>query len=69
MRRVEKVETAVEPRFQEHFVGAMGIPHATDPFPRLGAVVPLPAPSVSSRAGAAAGGRPRRRTAAGRSTP
>ena len=33
---MEKIETAVEPRFQEHFVGAMGIPHATDPYPRLG---------------------------------
>ena len=38
MRRVEKLETAVEPRFQEHFVGAMGIPHTTEPFPRLAAV-------------------------------
>ena len=43
VRKVEKVETAVEPRFQEHFVGAMGLPHATAPYPKLGAVVPLPA--------------------------
>jgi uncharacterized 2Fe-2S/4Fe-4S cluster protein (DUF4445 family) len=42
VRRVEKVETAIEPRFQEHFVGAMAIPHETDPYPRLAAVVPLP---------------------------
>ena len=35
--------------FQEHFVGAMGIPHARDPFPRLGAVVDLPAPAPSRR--------------------
>jgi uncharacterized 2Fe-2S/4Fe-4S cluster protein (DUF4445 family) len=42
VRRVEKIETATEPSFQEHFVGAMGIPHATDPFPRLGARVHLP---------------------------
>jgi len=42
VRKVEKIETATEPRFQEHFVGAMGIPHATDPFPRLGAAVRLP---------------------------
>ncbi len=55
--RVEKVETAVEPRFQEHFVGAMGIPHTSDPFPRLEAVIDLPEPRT------AAGGadRPRRR--------
>ncbi len=54
VRRVEKIETATESRFQEHFVGAMGLPHATDPFPRLGAVVDLPAP-------VSAGDGPRRR--------
>lgn len=41
-RTVEKIETAVAPRFQEHFVDALAIPHRRDPFPRLGAVVPLP---------------------------
>ena len=56
VRLVEKLETAVEPRFQEHFVGAMGIPHATDPFPRLGAVVDLPPRRIVSP-----GDRPRRR--------
>jgi uncharacterized 2Fe-2S/4Fe-4S cluster protein (DUF4445 family) len=56
VRRVEKLETAVEPRFQEHFVGAMGIPHATDPFPRLGAVIDLP-----TRAEGTPGARARRR--------
>jgi uncharacterized 2Fe-2S/4Fe-4S cluster protein (DUF4445 family) len=39
---VEKVETAVEPRFQEHFVQAMAIPHDRDPYARLGAWVALP---------------------------
>ncbi len=58
VRRVEKIETAVEPRFQEHFVGAMGIPHATDPFPRLAAVVTLPERPAAE--GAAAGRRKRR---------
>ena len=57
VRSVEKIETAVEPRFQEHFVGAMGIPHATEPYPRLGAVVALPAP----RTAGAIEGRTRRR--------
>ncbi len=47
VRRVEKVETAVEPRFQEHFVGAMGIPHADEPYPRLAAVVDLPTPRTA----------------------
>jgi uncharacterized 2Fe-2S/4Fe-4S cluster protein (DUF4445 family) len=42
--RIEKVETAVEPRFQEHFVAALAIPHQTDPYPELSKVVDLPAP-------------------------
>jgi uncharacterized 2Fe-2S/4Fe-4S cluster protein (DUF4445 family) len=45
-RRVEKVETAVEPRFQEHFVAALAIPHKTDPYPELSRVVDLPAPAA-----------------------
>jgi uncharacterized 2Fe-2S/4Fe-4S cluster protein (DUF4445 family) len=44
VRRVEKVETAVEPRFQEHFVAAMAIPHKTAPYPHLSRIVRLPAP-------------------------
>ena len=43
VRRVEKIETAVEPRFQEHFVDAMAIPHDRDPYSRLAAAVALPA--------------------------
>ena len=35
--RIHKVETAIEPRFQEHFVAASAIPHATAPFPHLAA--------------------------------
>ena len=42
VRRVEKIETAVEPRFQEFFVEAMALPHLTDPFVRLQEVVKLP---------------------------
>ncbi|HUG30990.1 MAG TPA: ASKHA domain-containing protein [Candidatus Limnocylindria bacterium] len=42
VRTVEKVETAVEPRFQEHFVDAMAFPHATAPFANLAGVVDLP---------------------------
>ena len=41
-RAVEKIETAVEDRFQHHFVGAMAIPHDSDPFPALSAAVSLP---------------------------
>ena len=39
VRRVEKIETAIEPRFQELFVGAMAIPHDVDPYERLRAAV------------------------------
>ena len=40
-RQIVKIETAIEPAFQAHFVGAMGFPHSTDPSPQL-AVVALP---------------------------
>ncbi|TFH86167.1 DUF4445 domain-containing protein [Billgrantia azerbaijanica] len=60
VRRVEKVETATEPRFQEHFVAAMAIPHRHDPFPQLRAEVTLPAVTAESPA-ASRGGRRRRR--------
>lgn len=53
VRTVEKVETAVEPRFQEHFVQAMAIPHETDPYARLGATVTMP-PRRAARAGSGA---------------
>jgi uncharacterized 2Fe-2S/4Fe-4S cluster protein (DUF4445 family) len=42
-RTVTKVETAIEPRFQEHFVASLAFPHATDPYPCLSRVVALPA--------------------------
>jgi uncharacterized 2Fe-2S/4Fe-4S cluster protein (DUF4445 family) len=43
VRSVEKVETAVEPLFQQHFVEAMAIPHKTAPYPNLRKAVTLPA--------------------------
>ena len=43
VRQVEKIETAVEPRFQEHFVAALAFPHRTAPSPHLAKVVDLPA--------------------------
>ena len=42
VRRIEKIETAIEPRFQEHFVAAMAIPNKVDPFPNLSKAVRLP---------------------------
>lgn len=43
VRRVEKIETAVEPKFQEYFVDAMALPNKTDRFPILFSVVQRPA--------------------------
>jgi len=34
-RWVTYIETAVEPAFQQEFIGALDLPHATDPFPHL----------------------------------
>jgi uncharacterized 2Fe-2S/4Fe-4S cluster protein (DUF4445 family) len=42
VRRVEKIETAIEPRFQQHFVEAMALPHKTAAYPNLRKVVELP---------------------------
>jgi len=64
VRDIEKVETAVEPRFQEHFVGAMAFPHKSAPFPKLRQSVTLPVPKHAARPGQGEsdeGGRRRRR--------
>jgi uncharacterized 2Fe-2S/4Fe-4S cluster protein (DUF4445 family) len=63
VRRIEKIETAIEPRFQEHFVAAMAIPNKTDAFPHLAARVELPA-----RKGQIGEGGQRRRRAASAET-
>jgi uncharacterized 2Fe-2S/4Fe-4S cluster protein (DUF4445 family) len=42
VRRIEKIETAVEARFQEHFVNASALPNSAEPFPILESVVTLP---------------------------
>jgi uncharacterized 2Fe-2S/4Fe-4S cluster protein (DUF4445 family) len=61
VRQITKVETAIEPRFQEHFVAANAIPHATDPFPELGKVVTLPVVGFNTQGDGSDGGRVRRR--------
>jgi uncharacterized 2Fe-2S/4Fe-4S cluster protein (DUF4445 family) len=58
---IHKVETAIEPRFQEHFVNANAIPHAVDPFPHLSQIVTLPVVSFNTN-GAGSEGRRRRRS-------
>lgn len=42
VRGIEKIETAVEPDFQQHFVEAMAFPHKTAEFSELAAIVTLP---------------------------
>ena len=60
VRRVEKIETAIEPKFQAHFVEAMAIPHKTAPYPNLSRAVSLPAPKESAAQSATRGRRSRR---------
>ena len=44
VRGVEKIETAVEPKFQAYFVEAMAIPHRVDDFAGLASMFPGRAP-------------------------
>jgi uncharacterized 2Fe-2S/4Fe-4S cluster protein (DUF4445 family) len=61
VREIMKVETAIEPKFQEHFVAANAIPHKTDAFEELAKIVSLPAVSFNTGADSSKGGRRRRR--------
>ena len=58
---ITKVETAIEPKFQEHFVNASAIPHKTDPFPELAKITILPNVSFNTGGGDSAGGGRRRK--------
>jgi uncharacterized 2Fe-2S/4Fe-4S cluster protein (DUF4445 family) len=60
VRQVEKIETAVEAKFQAHFVEAMGLPHTSAPFPNLEKEVTLPKRDARA-AKAQAGGEGERR--------
>ncbi|NND37111.1 MAG: DUF4445 domain-containing protein [Gammaproteobacteria bacterium] len=59
VRDIDKIETAIEPKFQEYFVDAMAIPNKSDAFPKLFSVVEAPARKTSSKP--TDGGRRRRR--------
>ena len=61
VRQIEKIETAIEPKFQEHFVNASGIPNSDDPFTLLRATVALPDVNFNTGGGYGAGGGRRRR--------
>lgn len=60
VRHITKVETAIEPKFQEHFVAANALPHASAPFPHLRETVSLPELSFNA-AQTGSEDRPRRR--------
>ncbi|ESX89054.1 drug:proton antiporter [Mesorhizobium sp. LSHC412B00] len=62
---IEKIETALEPKFQEHFVYAMALPNKVDPFPKLSAAVKLPPRKTVSEDGVAGDAAPRRRSREG----
>ncbi len=59
VHRVEKIETAIEPKFQAHFVAAMGIPHSTEAYPHLRKAVPLPEPKAAAPRSGSRGSRRR----------
>jgi len=59
--KIEKIETAMEPKFQAHFVSAMAIPNKVDVFSNLAKVVTLPPPKVHAEPAEGEGGRRRRR--------
>jgi uncharacterized 2Fe-2S/4Fe-4S cluster protein (DUF4445 family) len=42
VQRIDKIETALEPNFQQLFIDAMALPNKVDPFPKLAAQVKLP---------------------------
>ena len=58
VKNIEKIETALEPKFQDYFVDAMAFPNKKDPFPNLFSVVDKPQEKVGQDS---AGGRKRRR--------
>jgi len=60
VRKVTKIETATEPRFQQLFVEAMAFPHKTAETPNLATVIDLPAKSLNSNDGQLRSGRRRR---------
>jgi uncharacterized 2Fe-2S/4Fe-4S cluster protein (DUF4445 family) len=62
VHQITKIETALAPSFQAHFVAANALPHASDPFPELGKIVQLPDVNFNQGTGSAGGqGRRRRR--------
>jgi len=64
VRKIEKIETALEPHFQQLFIDAMALPNKVDPFPKLSEAVKLPPRKAAAEDGPEAGASatPRRRS-------
>jgi uncharacterized 2Fe-2S/4Fe-4S cluster protein (DUF4445 family) len=62
VRRIEKIETALEPHFQQLFIDAMALPNKVDPFPMLAKQVRLPPRKLPAEGDAPGDGPPRRRS-------
>ncbi|KQZ81937.1 drug:proton antiporter [Mesorhizobium sp. Root157] len=64
VHRIEKIETALEPHFQQIFIDAMALPNKVDAFPHLSLAVKLPPKKNLSDDGGAtdSGAAPRRRS-------
>jgi len=62
VHNIHKIETAIEPRFQEHFVNASNIPNAVEPFPILESIVAIPKVNHNTGGSGGEGGRRRRRS-------
>jgi uncharacterized 2Fe-2S/4Fe-4S cluster protein (DUF4445 family) len=61
VKNIEKIETALEPNFQQLFVNAMALPNKVDPFPKLAEQVKLPERKALAEGTAEGGGRRRGR--------
>ncbi|RIK86879.1 MAG: drug:proton antiporter [Hyphomicrobiales bacterium] len=62
VKRIEKIETALEPHFQQLFVDAMALPNKVDPFPKLAGAVRLPPRKATADAAGPGEAGPRRRS-------
>ena len=49
VRKIKKIETATEVKFQEFFVSASNIPNSTDEFPNLRKMINMPDLTFNSR--------------------
>lgn len=49
VRKIEKIETAMEAGFQAHFVAATNIPHASDEFAKMRSAFDLPSPDFKTK--------------------